>query len=74
MQLSPKAETDHLPHQRSLLPIKQFFLPALSPHLPPLPLAGSDVLPTLWGQFQGLLLKQVCWWLCRGVIQFAGRH
>jgi hypothetical protein len=37
----------------------QLFVPALSPHLLPAPLAGADVVPTLWGQVQELLLRQV---------------
>lgn len=42
-----------------LLRDSQLFVPALSPHLPPAPLAGADVLPTLWGDFRRLLLRQV---------------
>lgn len=40
-------------------PRLQFFLPAVSPHLPRAPLAGADVVTTMWSQFQSLLLKQV---------------
>jgi hypothetical protein len=37
----------------------QLFVPSLSPHLAPAALAGADVVPTLWGQVQELLLRQV---------------